>query len=97
MFRRLIRGERIWEAHRSHIYQRLVKAGLRHDKVVLTVMRLAIPLAALAVVSSAGRAPALDWALLVASVVGFIIYERFTVRMESRTAGRTGRPEAGRG
>jgi len=31
---RLLRGERIWVAHRSHFYQRLVIAGLRHDQVV---------------------------------------------------------------
>ena len=34
-FRRMLKGERVWEAHRSHIYQRLVLAGHRHSTVTL--------------------------------------------------------------
>jgi UDP-N-acetylmuramyl pentapeptide phosphotransferase/UDP-N-acetylglucosamine-1-phosphate transferase len=30
LLRRLIRGERIWQAHRDHYYQRMVRAGLGH-------------------------------------------------------------------
>ena len=33
--RRLLNGERVWEAHRSHIYQRLVLAGYSHRAVSL--------------------------------------------------------------
>ncbi|MBY0424513.1 MAG: glycosyltransferase family 4 protein [Cytophagales bacterium] len=36
--RRLLKGEKIWEAHRSHLFQRLTKTGLRHDQVTLRVM-----------------------------------------------------------
>jgi len=35
LFRRIFRGERIWQAHRSHYYQRLVLAGWSHRKTVL--------------------------------------------------------------
>ena len=31
--RRLWKGERVWEAHRSHLYQRLVLAGWNHPQV----------------------------------------------------------------
>ncbi len=31
--RRFLKREKVWEAHRSHIYQRLVIAGLSHKKV----------------------------------------------------------------
>lgn len=31
--RRLCRGERVWAAHRSHLYQRLVISGLSHGRV----------------------------------------------------------------
>jgi Fuc2NAc and GlcNAc transferase len=31
--RRLCRGERVWQAHRSHLYQRLVIAGASHRRV----------------------------------------------------------------
>jgi UDP-GlcNAc:undecaprenyl-phosphate GlcNAc-1-phosphate transferase len=30
LVRRLLRGERVWQAHRDHYYQRLVRAGLGH-------------------------------------------------------------------
>jgi UDP-N-acetylmuramyl pentapeptide phosphotransferase/UDP-N-acetylglucosamine-1-phosphate transferase len=32
---RLLRGERAWEAHRTHYYQRLVQLGWGHRKTVL--------------------------------------------------------------
>jgi len=35
LVRRLLRGERIWEAHRTHYYQRLVQAGWGHERTVL--------------------------------------------------------------
>ncbi len=35
LFRRLSRRERIWEAHRSHLYQRAVATGLDHRAVLL--------------------------------------------------------------
>lgn len=33
--RRLSNGEKVWEAHRSHLYQRLVIAGFRHSFVTV--------------------------------------------------------------
>lgn len=35
IIRRLLKGERIWEAHRSHYYQRLVQAGWTHRRTAL--------------------------------------------------------------
>ena len=35
LLRRLLRGERVWQAHRSHHYQRLVLTGWSHRKTVL--------------------------------------------------------------
>ncbi|SMP77889.1 UDP-N-acetylmuramyl pentapeptide phosphotransferase/UDP-N-acetylglucosamine-1-phosphate transferase [Desulfonatronum zhilinae] len=35
LLRRLLAGERIWQAHRSHYYQRLVQLGWGHRKTVL--------------------------------------------------------------
>jgi UDP-N-acetylmuramyl pentapeptide phosphotransferase/UDP-N-acetylglucosamine-1-phosphate transferase len=34
-FRRASRGERVWQAHRSHLYQRLVQTGWSHARVTL--------------------------------------------------------------
>ena len=36
--RRLLRGERIWEAHRQHFYQQAVRRGLGHAAVVRRVI-----------------------------------------------------------
>ena len=35
LFRRQLRGERVWQAHREHYYQRLVRMGWGHRKTVL--------------------------------------------------------------
>lgn len=42
--RRLWRGERIWLAHRSHLYQRLVIAGQSHRRVTLSYYLLSLAL-----------------------------------------------------
>ncbi len=36
--RRLLRGERVWQAHRQHYYQRAVRSGLGHAAVVKRVI-----------------------------------------------------------
>jgi UDP-N-acetylmuramyl pentapeptide phosphotransferase/UDP-N-acetylglucosamine-1-phosphate transferase len=38
LVRRLLRRERIWQAHREHFYQQAVRAGLRHAAVVERVI-----------------------------------------------------------
>jgi UDP-N-acetylmuramyl pentapeptide phosphotransferase/UDP-N-acetylglucosamine-1-phosphate transferase len=35
LLKRLIRGQRIWEAHREHAYQQLVRSGWQHASVTL--------------------------------------------------------------
>lgn len=35
LMRRAVRGERVWEAHKTHYYQRLVELGWGHRKTVL--------------------------------------------------------------
>ena len=49
LLRRLGRGERVWQAHKSHYYQRLVLSGWGHRKTVLYeyVLMLACGLSAL--------------------------------------------------
>jgi Fuc2NAc and GlcNAc transferase len=46
--RRLVRGERVYEAHRKHAYQRLVQSGLSHRAVSLLVLATNLGLAGLA-------------------------------------------------
>jgi UDP-N-acetylmuramyl pentapeptide phosphotransferase/UDP-N-acetylglucosamine-1-phosphate transferase len=38
LLRRLLRGERVWQAHREHFYQRAVQRGLSHAAVVARVV-----------------------------------------------------------
>lgn len=58
--RRLIRGERPWEAHRDHVYQRAVRRGLGHAAVVRRVMVANAALVVLALMA------ALGWGVLAA-------------------------------
>ncbi|HEX8906741.1 MAG TPA: glycosyltransferase family 4 protein [Longimicrobiaceae bacterium] len=40
LVRRLLRGERVYQAHRSHAYQRAVQAGMSHGRVSALVIAL---------------------------------------------------------
>jgi UDP-N-acetylmuramyl pentapeptide phosphotransferase/UDP-N-acetylglucosamine-1-phosphate transferase len=52
LFVRLIRRERVWEAHRKHAYQRAVDSGWSHGRVSGMVLLLNCGLAGLAVLST---------------------------------------------
>src|SRR5437868_6483485 len=66
-FRRLLRGENVFAAHRSHLYQRLVRAGETHRNVSSLYMGLALSGLLLAVgwaLSSAGNGVAVALGVL---------------------------------
>jgi UDP-N-acetylmuramyl pentapeptide phosphotransferase/UDP-N-acetylglucosamine-1-phosphate transferase len=46
MLRRGLRGEKIWHAHKSHYYQRLVRLGLTHRQLALVEYGLMVAVAA---------------------------------------------------
>ena len=50
LLRRLLRGERVWRAHREHYYQRLVLAGWSHRKTVLAEYCLMLACGASAII-----------------------------------------------
>jgi UDP-N-acetylmuramyl pentapeptide phosphotransferase/UDP-N-acetylglucosamine-1-phosphate transferase len=69
LLRRLARRERIWQAHKTHYYQRLVQLGWGHRKTVLWEYALmtACSLSALLAITLAARAQwmiSLGWALI---------------------------------
>ncbi len=64
LLRRLAAGQRIWQAHREHFYQRAVQSGRSHAWVVATVLT-----ANLGLVTLATLAPALGWPVLVGGAV----------------------------
>jgi len=57
VLRRLFRGERVWRAHRSHYYQRLVLAGWSHRRLALWAY--GVMAAGVAVAFAAARASAM--------------------------------------
>jgi UDP-N-acetylmuramyl pentapeptide phosphotransferase/UDP-N-acetylglucosamine-1-phosphate transferase len=63
LVRRVVTGERAWEAHRDHYYQRLVRAGLGHRATVLLEYAVMLSCAASAIVAGSLR-PAGQAALL---------------------------------
>ena len=63
--RRAARGERVWQAHREHFYQRAVRRGLGHAAVVRHVLAVNVLLVGLASVAAAGR----PWVALAGAVV----------------------------
>lgn len=52
---RLLRGERFWRAHREHFYQKAVRGGLSHARVVAAIMAANGALVGLALWATAGN------------------------------------------
>lgn len=53
LVRRMLRGERFWQAHREHYYQRLVRAGWSHRRLALAEYAMMAACAAAALVARA--------------------------------------------
>lgn len=85
LLRRLVRGERVWQAHRSHHYQRLVLAGWSHRKTVLWSYLLMAACAATAV-AARDMSASDQWFLLAAWAVIYI-FIGFKTRLAERLAG----------
>lgn len=67
--RRLLRREKIWEAHREHFYQLAIQRGLSHSTVSLAVACANILLVALAVASLTWPLPAIISAAFVVAML----------------------------
>jgi UDP-GlcNAc:undecaprenyl-phosphate/decaprenyl-phosphate GlcNAc-1-phosphate transferase len=76
---RLLRGARVWEAHREHHYQRLVQIGWSHGRTLALYVALMVGaagsgLAALAWASAAGVVLLVVWAVIIAVMFAAIEY-----------------------
>jgi UDP-N-acetylmuramyl pentapeptide phosphotransferase/UDP-N-acetylglucosamine-1-phosphate transferase len=81
LFRRLINGERFWDPHRSHFYQRATDNGFKVQQIVATVFLLNAFLAALATTSIAIHSTDADVALLMLGAFAVtIVLVRFSRR-----------------
>lgn len=84
--RRLMRGERIWQAHRSHLYQRLTIAGWSHARVVLHVGIGMVVVAGGAVGAAVCARPGALWVALGLAAALFVVYWTGVVAVERRAA-----------
>jgi UDP-N-acetylmuramyl pentapeptide phosphotransferase/UDP-N-acetylglucosamine-1-phosphate transferase len=79
---RALRGEPLWQAHRSHHYQRLILAGWSHRRVMLRAWGLMLACAACAV-AAPGLTPPDQW-LLLGGWAGIYILIGYKVRLVER-------------
>jgi UDP-N-acetylmuramyl pentapeptide phosphotransferase/UDP-N-acetylglucosamine-1-phosphate transferase len=75
LLRRLSRGEKVWQAHRTHFYQRATDNGFSVKEVIAQVFALNVALVALALICVRVNLPLAEIACLVAGVViaGFLL------------------------
>jgi UDP-N-acetylmuramyl pentapeptide phosphotransferase/UDP-N-acetylglucosamine-1-phosphate transferase len=75
LMRRLVRGEKVWQAHRLHFYQLATDRGFTIGQVIAHVFAVNIALAALAFVTLATRGLLTETAALVcgAALVGWLL------------------------
>ena len=75
LLRRARAGEKLWEAHRTHFYQRAGDAGLRTVEIVGRIFAVNLGLVALAAVSVIAGSAAVDVAtvLLGAALVAWLL------------------------
>ncbi len=91
--RRLLRGERIWDAHRSHLYQRLVLANRRHDQVARMMAMGATILAALAIVAIRQGSSLLQWSALALAIALMLAFHQITLLAERSSSKPLGSPD----
>jgi UDP-N-acetylmuramyl pentapeptide phosphotransferase/UDP-N-acetylglucosamine-1-phosphate transferase len=76
LLRRLSNGERVWQAHRTHYYQRATDRGFSVTEIVARVFAVNIGLAVLAVATVIANRTAVDIGALIcgAALVGWLLY-----------------------
>lgn len=73
LLRRALRGEKIWQAHRSHYYQRVVLLGATHRQLALAAYGLMLAVAAVAF-ALLNLPQYMVWLLLLPAVSYFLIF-----------------------
>jgi len=84
LIRRTMNGEKIWKAHRSHYYQRLVQTGWGHRKTVLVEYVLMTVCAGGALLAQSASAPA-QWGIIAVVGILYTAFFRFVRALEMRT------------
>jgi UDP-GlcNAc:undecaprenyl-phosphate GlcNAc-1-phosphate transferase len=78
LIKRMIRRERIWEAHKSHYYQRLVQMGWGHRKTAMAeyIVMLAVG------VSSLYASMLQAWMMMVVIIGWVIVYTVIMLKID---------------
>jgi len=92
LIRRMARGERFWEAHRSHYYQRLVQLGFGHRRTALAEYGL-MALSALVALLACRAAPAAQAISAVALAAVYAVAGAWVDRRWRRFAAARSRQE----
>lgn len=79
LLRRAMRGERVWVAHREHVYQRLVQAGWSHRKTVLRAYLLML-ICSIAALGYVRAETDWQWTILLAGLVTYLGIIALTLR-----------------
>ena len=79
LVRRALRGEKIWQAHRSHYYQRVVLLGASHRQLALAAYVLMVGMAALAFAMLI-LPKYTTWVLIMSAAIFMLIFLSIDVR-----------------
>ncbi len=90
LFKRLLCGEKVWQAHKSHYYQRLVQMGWGHGKTAIAeyMLMVAVGGSAVLLLNQAGSVIlviGLFW-ILIYSILIWAIDKRWSVSQRSEDA-----------
>ena len=87
LLRRLLRGEQVWKAHRTHAYQRLALAGWGHRRTTLAEYLLMLACAAAAWLYSRSEPDLRRW-ILTAAVLVFAVLVLLVRAVERKNSAR---------
>jgi UDP-N-acetylmuramyl pentapeptide phosphotransferase/UDP-N-acetylglucosamine-1-phosphate transferase len=90
IFRRGIKGEKIWQAHRSHLYQRLVKLGFSHSSVTRFIGFGGIIVAGMALWAYSTGKTETRWYATFVALLSFLVYWSIVVYFENQSGRKSG-------
>jgi phospho-N-acetylmuramoyl-pentapeptide-transferase len=98
LLRRLARGEKFWQAHREHYYQRMVRLGFGHARTsiawyVVMLIGVAVATAALGFASSVQWTLVASWAVVIVAI-GSAVDARWRNFQSTLTRQTEGDPDA---
>jgi UDP-N-acetylmuramyl pentapeptide phosphotransferase/UDP-N-acetylglucosamine-1-phosphate transferase len=73
LFQRIVRGEKPWQAHRTHYYQRMIRSGWSHRRLALAAYAVMLAAAASAVTHRTAEVPAVAMHLVLWAVAYAVI------------------------